>query len=328
MAAFPTRFPTSAPTIAALPDSAARPLWSVMIPVYNCAAYLEDTLHSVLEQDLGADVMQIQVVDDASTDIDVEALVKIIGQGRVDYFRQPANVGSLRNFETCLNHANGHLVHLLHGDDRIGADFYAKMTALHQRYPEIGAAFSRYASISEDGDRLSLPAVVAEEGILDNWLARIAQHQPIQYACMTVRREVYEKLGSFYGTSYGEDWEMWVRIARYYPVAYTPEILADYRIRAHSITWEKSRNNQLVPDLLNVLGRIQSHLPKQGSQQIIESSKKYCAHMMVYNTYKVLKELKDIRLARIQIKQALDLSSHYSIYLSIAKLWVKYAVEY
>jgi len=30
---------------------------------------------------------------------------------------------------------------------------------------------------------------------------------------MVVKREVYEKLGGFYGVEYGEDWEMWVRIA-------------------------------------------------------------------------------------------------------------------
>ena len=45
-----------------------RPLWSVMIPTYDCAKYLPQTLHSVLEQDPGSGQMQIEVVDDASTD--------------------------------------------------------------------------------------------------------------------------------------------------------------------------------------------------------------------------------------------------------------------
>ena len=59
------------------------------------------------------------VLCDGSTDLDVEALVMSLGKGRVKYYRQPQNVGSLRNFETCINRANGHLVHLLHGDDRV-----------------------------------------------------------------------------------------------------------------------------------------------------------------------------------------------------------------
>src|SRR3712207_3896442 len=103
------RIPSSPPQI--LPVSIAdTPLWSVMIPVYNCSAFLEECLKSVLVQQLPENDMQIEVIDDASTDADVEALVKQIGKGRVKYFRQKENLGSLRNFETCINRAAGELV--------------------------------------------------------------------------------------------------------------------------------------------------------------------------------------------------------------------------
>ena len=42
------------------------PLWSVMIPTFHCARFLRQTLESVLSQDPGPDVMQIEVVDDCS----------------------------------------------------------------------------------------------------------------------------------------------------------------------------------------------------------------------------------------------------------------------
>lgn len=246
MALLSDRFPLTAPVIQPISDASNRPLWSVMIPIYNCAAYIEETLRSVLAQDLGRGVMQIQVVDDASTDIDVQALVARIGGGRIDYYRQVKNVGSLRNFETCINRARGHLIHLLHADDRVEAGFYEWMTQLFAKYPEAGAAFCRYASIDASGNRIGIPPTLAEnDGILTDWLVRIAQQQSVQYASMAVRRTVYEHIGSFYGTSYGEDWEMWVRIARYYPVAYTPKVLAEYRSRAHSMYLGESPNQQL-----------------------------------------------------------------------------------
>ena len=119
-----TRIPTQPPIIQQVPPGVDRPLWSVMIPVYNCAAYLPETLRSVLQQAPGPDEMQIEVIDDHSTDADVEKLVKEIGRGRIAYYRQPQNVGSLKNFETCLNNARGHLVHLLHGDDRVRMGYY------------------------------------------------------------------------------------------------------------------------------------------------------------------------------------------------------------
>ena len=60
-----------------------RPLWTVVIPTYNCANYLKETLASVLAQDPGEAIMEIIVVDDYSTKDDPEAIVKEYGQGRV-----------------------------------------------------------------------------------------------------------------------------------------------------------------------------------------------------------------------------------------------------
>src|SRR5947207_15605375 len=97
------RTPKKPPFIAPVPEEEKRPLWSVMIPSYNCARYLRHALKSVLAQDPGPEKMQIEVVDDCSTDEDIAALVLEIGQGRVGIYRQEANIGSLRNFETCLN---------------------------------------------------------------------------------------------------------------------------------------------------------------------------------------------------------------------------------
>ena len=59
-----------------VPEGIPRPLLSVMIPTYNCANYLRETLTSVLTQDPGVELMQIEVVDDHSTKDDPEAVVR------------------------------------------------------------------------------------------------------------------------------------------------------------------------------------------------------------------------------------------------------------
>ncbi|NJO94262.1 MAG: glycosyltransferase family 2 protein [Hydrococcus sp. RM1_1_31] len=73
-------------SIAPVPDGVYRPFWSVMIPNYNCTHYLVQTLKSVLEQDPGSEVMQIEVLDNCSTQDDPEAIVNEIGKGRVFFF--------------------------------------------------------------------------------------------------------------------------------------------------------------------------------------------------------------------------------------------------
>lgn len=274
------RIPTSPPVIEPLAPSSDRPLWSVMIPVYNCAEFLVHTLESVLAQNIPAQQMQIEVVDDASTDADVGKMVQEIGKGRISYFRQPQNVGSLRNFETCINRAKGHLVHLLHGDDRVKGGYYSVIQKLFEDHPEAGAAFSSYHHIDEENNILNrhLVSDTPQSGLCENWLLRISEKQHIQYATITVKREVYEKLGSFYGLTYGEDWEMWVRIAKHYPVAYTSQILAEYRKHSNSISGVKFLTGEYLQDTAYLFQMIQHHLPPEHRKQVLKKAQKNFAH--------------------------------------------------
>jgi glycosyltransferase involved in cell wall biosynthesis len=294
-----------------------------MIPAYNCAPYLGETIMSILAQDMGEENMQIEVVDDASTDVDVAQLVATLSNGRVHYFRQPTNVGSLRNFETCLNRSHGHLIHLLHGDDRVLPGFYARLTQLAQQHPEAGAFFSHYASIDEDGNRTYVPKAIPEQGILQNWLLRIAERQYIQYASIAVRREVYEMLGGFCGTNYGEDWEMWVRIARHYPMAYTPEILAEYRGHAASISSEKDRLGYILTDTTHIIAAIREHLPTKDKERVSSLSKRHYAISSLSAAYRRIRETRNWSLVQPRIDQALEMSRHPYVYYHIFKFYVK-----
>jgi hypothetical protein len=209
-----------------------------MIPTYNCARYLADTLKSVLEQDPGPAAMQIEVIDDASTDDDPAEVVARIGGGRVAFHRQDRNVGQVENFATCLNRSRGQLVHLLHGDDCVRPGFYAALGRAFAADPQIGAAFCRWALIDDAG--VTIEEAAAEQpqaGRLSDALARLAAEQRITTPSIAVRRPVWEALGGFDSRlQCAEDWEMWVRIAARYPIWYEPTLLASYRVRPASTT--------------------------------------------------------------------------------------------
>ncbi|SIR44457.1 glycosyltransferase family 2 protein [Pontibacter lucknowensis] len=314
--------PPSPPQIAPLQGTLNRPTWSVMIPVYNCAIYLKDTLNSVLAQGIPEAEMQIEVVDDASTDADIEKLVAEVGQGRIQYFKQEQNVGSLRNFETCINRSRGKLVHLLHGDDKVRPGYYTRIEQLFEQFPSAGAAFSGYCSINEQGQVVShKKPEMKQDGILPDWLARIGEKQLIQYAAMTVRREVYEQLGAFYGVNYGEDWEMWVRIARHYPTAYTPLTLAEYRQHSTSITSSKFLKGEHLQDLYKAMQLIQTHLPEDQKHTILQRSKKHYATYALNIAARLWHSLRNEQLVEAHIKNALRFHNSPLIYLMAAKLY-------
>lgn len=299
-------------TILPVPEGEARPLWSVMIPTYNCANYLRETLASVLAQDPGLEVMQIEVVDDCSTKDDPKAVVEELGKGRVSFYRQPKNVGYISNFETCLQRSRGHLVHILHGDDCLLDGFYRKMQALFSQHSEIGAAFCRHIYMDEDGhwqtiSRLEEP----ESGILSNYLERIIVDNPIQASSMVVKRDVYEKLGGFDHrfNCCCEDWEMWVRAALHYPVAYEVEPLAMYRLsRQGSLTKTSVRSGKYAQDIRKATQIAQSylteHLPTKLANKLVNSSKESGA-LGIFELARQMANCGDTKAAIIQIKEAL-----------------------
>src|SRR5215471_6490832 len=253
-----------------VPDGTTRPLWSVMIPTYNCAKYLRETLASVLAQDPGSEHMQIEVVDDCSTKDDPETVVREMGKGRVVFHRQQANVGHTRNFETCLRYSRGYLIHLLHGDDAVRPGFYAKIEAIFADHPKIGAAFSRNMFIDEYGNWLGVtPMEVPRSGVIEDLVERLAVRQRIQTPAIVVRREVYETLGAFdRRLSWTEDWEMWARIASRYPVFYEVEPLALYRMHSNSNTGRYTLTGENVKDMDRLFSILKNYVPNAAGETL------------------------------------------------------------
>lgn len=268
------RIPNSPPKIEALADDANRPLWSVMIPSYNSITYLRDTLNSVLTQIPFNEKMQIEVIDDCSTDGDVEALVKELGKGRIDFFRHSKNIGHYRNFEFCINRAKGRLIHVLHSDDIVKPGFYQEVTELFRRYPSIGAAFTHCEYFDENGNTMaSLPQVQEKSGIVDKLLTRLATEILFQPSSVVVKRSVYEHLGSIYGEHYGEDWLMGIRIAAEYDVAYSPKSLTRYRIRSNNLTGQAFVTGQNIKGMSSLINAIQEYLPKEDRRSLKNTAK-------------------------------------------------------
>jgi Glycosyl transferase family 2 len=229
---------------------AARPRWSVMVPTFNCARFLETTLRSVLAQDPGPEAMQIEVVDDHSTADDPEEVVARLGRGRVGFHRQTENVGVVANLNTCLERSRGELVHLLHGDDYVREGFYRTLDADLREHADAGAAYCRHLYADEHGRQLGTALLEPTTSVILKEGARfLAAEQRIMTPCIVVRRSVYEELGGFDNRLvYAEDWEMWVRVAARFPVYYEERPLACYRMHGNSNTGRNLRNGQSLDD--------------------------------------------------------------------------------
>lgn len=264
------------PQIAPPPRLGPRPFWSVMIPTYNRTAHLERALNSVLSQDPGADEMQIEVIDNASTLDDPEPLVRRVGGDRMRFVRQPRNIGALANFNSCIERSRGEWVHILHSDDVVFPGFYARLkTALEGRV-EVGAAFCRHAFIDEN-ERWLLTSEIESQtaGILPGFIEKIGVDSRIQFASIVVRRSVYEQLGGFRTDFFSADWEMWIRVAAHYPIWYEPEILAAWRLHSSSISTALMRSGATIDDARRCIEISYSMLPPDRAETISRKAREW-----------------------------------------------------
>jgi glycosyltransferase involved in cell wall biosynthesis len=305
------------------PQAQPRPLWSVMIPAYNCARFLRDSLASVLAQDMGPELMQIEVVDDHSTRDDPGAVVESLGRGRVGFFRQPTNQGVTGNLNTCLQRARGSLVHLLHGDDLVRDGFYRRMQQPFEDRPEIGAAFCRQIFIDEAGRWLSIsPLDQDESGLFEDGVRRLATEQRIMTPSIVVRREVYERLGGFDRRLIcSEDWEMWVRIAAHYPIAYEIEPLALYRMHGDSNTGRHLRTGEDVRYTRDAIDIFEKYLAPDVARSVTGRARETYA-LAALRCAETMLRRRDAEAMSAQIREALKLSHSGPVLRRTLRLWL------
>lgn len=318
----------SIPIITPLPRGIDRPFWSVMIPTYNCAHYLAYTLRSVLEQNLGSEEMQIEVVDDSSTKDDIESVVKEVGKGRVSFFRQPHNVGAIANFNTCISRARGQWVHILHGDDTVLPEFYSRLRAGLEQEARVGAAFCRYLQMDENGHWQLLSPVERETpGILSDFLAPLAIMNRIMTPSIIVKRSVYEELGGFnLELFHSADWDMWKRIAVHYLFWYEPQPLACYRMHSDSDTSKLMRSGANITEACRAIEISESYLPNEFVTELVSRAKELHALKAMDSAARMLIE-RDRTAAIAQIRAGLKCSRSPIIIKALVNLLQKLTTD-
>lgn len=231
--------------------SSIPPRWSVMIPTYNPSAqYLAQTLQSVLAQRGAGTNMEVVVIDDASPDVYTPALVRSIAGDSVRCEVTGQNLGLAANWNRCIARARGELIHILHQDDLVRPGFYPAVEKTYRNNTNVGMIFCRHEFIDAAGISVGLSDLEkADGGVVPDWLEKIASRQRLQCPSVVVPKRVYSAIGPFRDDLlYIIDWEMWIRIAARFEVAYIPDVLAAYRVHGGSETSRLAKSGAINSD--------------------------------------------------------------------------------
>ncbi len=198
-------------------------LVSVMLPVYNGAAYVRSAIESVLKQ--GYEKFEFIIVDNASTDGTAAIIGEYSFDSRVRIISNRATVTRLDNFRIAFNAASpaSKWYKFIGDDDQLLPGCLAQMICAGEKYRNVGLVTSWYYNgenlvkgVIGDGDELiSGPAILKR--LLVEPGARAAIFSP---ASVLIAPEAYHVLGGFRTDLLHSDAELFYRILNQYDLAY------------------------------------------------------------------------------------------------------------
>lgn len=213
-------------------------MFSVIIPLYNKAAYIERAIKSVLSQTFQE--FELIVVDDGSTDDSFAQLSVISQQLSVrdqDSYRkikivqqQNQGVSTARNNGVKL--AKYGYIAFLDADDSWEPTYLEEMEGLIVAYPTAGIYGSSYFIVKNGKKRI---APIGVEKDFDSGLINYCQVysktlcMPLWTGATIIKKEIFENENGFKARlKLGEDFDLWIRVATKHPVAFLNKPLANY----------------------------------------------------------------------------------------------------
>lgn len=228
--------------------------FSIIIPLYNKAAYIRKAVESVLAQTFTD--WELIVVNDGSTDnsrqVVEDFLQSTICNGRdgcqysIHLINQPnSGVSAARNNGIAM--AKGEYIAFLDADDWWAPTFLESILSLitnTQDIPNIGLYATNYYTVKNGKNRWGVTYVAWQEqrmsaeiqyGLMDYWNSylRTTGGMPITSITVVISRDVMSKMKGFpIGIKLGEDFMLWAKIALHYKIAFLNQPLAFYNFDA------------------------------------------------------------------------------------------------
>jgi glycosyltransferase involved in cell wall biosynthesis len=204
-------------------------LVSVVIPCYNHAHYLDEAIRSVLAQT--HPLLEVIVVDDGSSDNTSEVVARYPG---VEYvYQENAGLAAARN--TGIRRSAGEYVVFLDADDRLLPPAVEANLRCFSEHPESGFVFGTSTTIASDG--ASLPWTTKPRDDEDRYRALLEPEYIGMHATVMYQLSVLKLLGGF-DTSFEacEDYDMFLRIAREFPISSHQQPVAEYRMHGSNMS--------------------------------------------------------------------------------------------
>lgn len=223
------------------------PVVSVIVPTFNRADHIVETLESILAQDHPA--LEVVVVDDGSTDRTPELLAELAQRHDVLRVERQENAGQSVAVNRGFASASGELLVLVSDDDPLLPAALSRLVDVLDAEPEAMAAFPDWFQIDAGG------AVECTIRTLDGGLEDIVRNWACTPGpCTMFRARVLDLVGGWDPRHrFMPDFDFWLRVGLHGPLLHVPEVLATWRNHPGSTTSSRTQYSR-------ALGMVAEHL--------------------------------------------------------------------
>lgn len=209
------------------PSSTYPDIISVIIPCYNHGGYLPRAIESILSQTYKN--VEIIVVDDGSSDNTKEVTASF---PHVKYVHQ-TNQGLSAARNTGIDNSTGKYLLFLDADDWLAVDALNKNYILISQHPEVAFVSGGHIKINDKGKVLE---EVRDEIPSNHYLHFLQGNYIGMHATVLYARWIFDEFRYDTTLRACEDYDLYMKIARKYPVLHQTDVTAYYRIHESNMS--------------------------------------------------------------------------------------------
>ena len=209
------------------------PRITVLMPVFNCEAFVGEAIESILDQSFSN--YEFLIIDDASTD-NTRVIVKSYQDPRITLIEKVHNTGYTRSLNYGLSIAKGVYIARMDGDDISLPERFEKQVSYMDGHPEVVVCGTIYSIIGSD-------AVKKVPITHDDCKVQLLKKTCFGHPTVMMRQSVFEAHGIKYDVTKepAEDYDLWVTLLAYGKFYNLPEVLLNYRVHDTQISVKKAK---------------------------------------------------------------------------------------
>ena len=222
------------------------PKVSVVIPAYNHEKYVGEAIQSVLDQTFQD--FELIIINDGSTD-NTEAEILKFKDERIRYYMQE-NRGLSATLNRGIELARGEFFNFLPSDDAFFPEKLEAQLKIFEKDPGLGLVFAYPQLINAEGRQIKddpvAQWVIVPYETKEEIFPALFERDFLSAPSALIKMECFEKVGRFdESLKTAQDYDMWMRILKYYDLRLIKKPLLKYRWHGENLTYQATPETEL-----------------------------------------------------------------------------------